>query len=106
MADLPSALQYMHSATSLAQLSVALAAEPDVTHRLPAFQVTPASPVFSIPESEKMTIGRALTSTSGEKGKAARILGIGRTTLYRKMKQYGMSSAADGERASCMVWSH
>jgi transcriptional regulator of acetoin/glycerol metabolism len=33
---------------------------------------------------------RALASTHGERGRAAAILGIGRTTLYRKMKQYGL----------------
>jgi len=47
-----------------------------------------ASPVISIPESEKLAIERALASTHGERGRTAQILGIGRTTLYRKMKQY------------------
>ncbi len=49
-----------------------------------------AAPVISIPESEKLAIVRALASTHGERGRAAAILGIGRTTLYRKMKQYGL----------------
>jgi DNA-binding NtrC family response regulator len=47
-----------------------------------------ASPVISIPQSEKQAIERALAATQGERGRAAEILGIGRTTLYRKMKQY------------------
>jgi DNA-binding NtrC family response regulator len=47
-----------------------------------------ASPVISIPQSEKQAIERALVSTQGERGRTAEILGIGRTTLYRKMKQY------------------
>jgi DNA-binding NtrC family response regulator len=47
-----------------------------------------ASPVISIPQSEKQAIERALAATHGERGRAARILGIGRTTLFRKMKQY------------------
>jgi len=88
MADLPSALQYLQTANSLDQLSGALAppgGRPD-----PPFQIRPSSPVISLPESERITIGRALTATSGKKEKAARALGIGRTTLYRKMKQYGM----------------
>ena len=45
---------------------------------------------MSIAQSERASIGRALAETRGEKGKAARLLRIGRTTLYRKMKQYGM----------------
>jgi len=35
-------------------------------------------------------IERALAAVQGERGKAARMLRIGRTTLYRKMKQYGI----------------
>jgi DNA-binding NtrC family response regulator len=47
-----------------------------------------ASPVISIPQSERQAIERALAVTQGERGRTAEILGIGRTTLYRKMKQY------------------
>jgi DNA-binding NtrC family response regulator len=52
--------------------------------------VSPISPVISIPESERHTIEKALAATGGERGRTARMLGIGRTTLYRKMKQYGI----------------
>ena len=52
--------------------------------------MAPKSPVISLPESEKQAIAAALAATGGERGKAARILGIGRTTLYRKMKEYGI----------------
>jgi DNA-binding NtrC family response regulator len=48
------------------------------------------STVISIPESEKQAISRALAATHGKRGRAAAILGIGRTTLYRKMKQYNL----------------
>jgi two-component system response regulator HydG len=37
---------------------------------------------------ERRAIFRALQETSGDKLAAARILGIGKTTLYRKLKQY------------------
>jgi DNA-binding NtrC family response regulator len=37
---------------------------------------------------EKRAIFRALQETSGDKLAAARLLGIGKTTLYRKLKQY------------------
>jgi two-component system response regulator HydG len=51
--------------------------------------LAPRSPVISLPDSEKLTIGNALSAAHGERAKAARLLGIGRTTLYRKMKEYG-----------------
>ena len=44
---------------------------------------------------ERRAIFRALQETSGDKLAAARLLGIGKTTLYRKLKQYdaGQSQA-------------
>jgi two-component system response regulator HydG len=57
---------------------------------MPHFAMAPRSPVISIPESEKQAIANALAATRGERGKAARLLGIGRTTLYRKVKEYGL----------------
>jgi DNA-binding NtrC family response regulator len=37
---------------------------------------------------ERRAIFRALRETSGDKLAAARLLGIGKTTLYRKLKEY------------------
>jgi DNA-binding NtrC family response regulator len=51
----------------------------------------PTPVVVSIAQSERKTIERALTATNGERTRAAHMLGIGRTTLYRKMKQYGLA---------------
>ena len=88
MADLPSALQYHQASSGLAglgSLSDALEWDSD----LPRVALSPRSPVISLPASEKQTIGNALAATNGERAKAARLLGIGRTTLYRKMKEYG-----------------
>jgi transcriptional regulator with GAF, ATPase, and Fis domain len=90
MADLPTALQYHRSASSLEKLSGALALANPSRDSLPDFAMTPKSPVISLPECERRTIAQALTSTGGRRGKAARLLGIGRTTLFRKMKQYGI----------------
>ncbi len=42
---------------------------------------------------ERRAIFRALQETSGDKLAAARLLGIGKTTLYRKLKQYESSRA-------------
>jgi transcriptional regulator of acetoin/glycerol metabolism len=90
MANLPTALQYHCSASGLEKLSGAIAHANTSPDCLPDFAMTPKSPVISLPESERRTIAQALASTGGERGKAARLLGIGRTTLYRKMKQYGI----------------
>lgn len=43
-------------------------------------------------ELERRAIFRALREASGDKLAAARLLGIGKTTLYRKLKQYGAES--------------
>jgi DNA-binding NtrC family response regulator len=61
-----------------------------VTESLPEEFRPRLAPVISIPESEKQAIVRALAATQGDRSRAAAILGIGRTTLYRKMKQYGL----------------
>jgi len=80
---LPSALLYTRAAASGRQPS------DGVDESLLNEELRPyASPVISIPQSEKLAIERALASTQGERGRTAEILGIGRTTLYRKMKQY------------------
>jgi len=88
LADLPSALQHHIAARGLDRLSDAIRAHDDAD--LPAFELAPVSPVISLPESERHSIAKALASTGGERTRAARMLGIGRTTLYRKMKQYGI----------------
>jgi DNA-binding NtrC family response regulator len=88
MQDLPSPLQYARAAAGLERLSSVVAEDPAAY--LPEVAMAPVSPVISIPQSERQTIAKALASTGGERGKAAKILGIGRTTLYRKMKQYGI----------------
>jgi DNA-binding NtrC family response regulator len=40
---------------------------------------------------ERQTIVKVLEETKGDKIAAARILGIGKTTIYRKLRQYGQS---------------
>jgi DNA-binding NtrC family response regulator len=46
--------------------------------------------LLPLEELERRAILRTLRETSGDKLAAARILGIGKTTLYRKLKQYHM----------------
>jgi DNA-binding protein Fis len=41
-------------------------------------------------EVEKNHIRRVMDSVDGNRSQAAGILGIGRKTLYRKLKEYGL----------------
>jgi DNA-binding NtrC family response regulator len=84
--DLPTALQYDQAAVNLARLGERIVDDAPVV----SFQSPTRSPVISIPESERQSILAALEATNGRKDEAARKLQIGRTTLYRKMKQYGI----------------
>jgi transcriptional regulator of acetoin/glycerol metabolism len=47
------------------------------------------SKILSMNEVEKQAIMAAITCLNGDKLMAARLLGIGKTTLYRKLKEYG-----------------
>ncbi len=47
-------------------------------------------PVVPLAEVEKKAILGALEHTKGDRTFAAELLGIGRTTLYRKLKEYGL----------------
>jgi DNA-binding NtrC family response regulator len=88
LANLPSALQYHREGSGLRHLSDVVSFEQAVA--LPCETLAPRSPVISIPESTKEAIHNALAATGGNRGEMARILRIGRTTLYRKMKEYGI----------------
>jgi two-component system response regulator HydG len=75
VADLPSNLQYPSS------------------ERVPE-----KDELLPLDELERRAILRMLRETSGDKLAAARLLGIGKTTLYRKLKQYHMEHPSPEER--------
>jgi len=50
----------------------------------------PASTVLPMAELEKQAILAAIQQVNGDKLMAARLLGIGKTTLYRKLKEYSL----------------
>jgi len=83
--DLPTALQNF-AAGIVAPLASAAAAGAE-TGPLPLMHSRPHNELF-LPEMEKQTILRALDVMHGDRTKAAGKLGIGRTTLYRKLKEY------------------
>ncbi|HZL85112.1 MAG TPA: sigma 54-interacting transcriptional regulator [Candidatus Krumholzibacteria bacterium] len=53
------------------------------------------SPIPTFEESEKLLLERALDATSGNKLRAAKMLGISRKQLYAKIKKYAIELAAD-----------
>jgi two-component system, NtrC family, response regulator AtoC len=67
MQDLPSSLLY--------HLGRAASAAPDLT---------------SLQALEQNAIRQALQATGGDRIRAAKLLGIGKTTIYRKLKEYGI----------------
>jgi two-component system response regulator HydG len=52
--------------------------------------VTDSPQVLSIAEMEKQAILNTIRQLNGDKLMAAKLLGIGKTTLYRKLKEYGL----------------
>ena len=53
--------------------------------------VDPSGSVVPLAELEKKAILQAIGYTKGDRTVAAAMLGIGRTTLYRKLREYGVS---------------
>jgi two-component system response regulator HydG len=51
--------------------------------------------IVSIADMEKQAILGTIRQLKGDKLMAARLLGIGKTTLYRKLKEYGLTETAD-----------
>ena len=56
----------------------------------PASQETAPS-MRTLAELERDAILSAIRTLNGDKLQAARLLGIGKTTLYRKLKEYGIT---------------
>ena len=73
-----------------ADLSAAAAGE-----GLGSGRADPGGGIVSIADMEKHAILGTIRQLHGDKLMAARLLGIGKTTLYRKLKEYGL--AEEGE---------
>src|SRR5262249_25195707 len=85
--DLPTQLQafHVHAYHSRVAVPVISDARPERTGA-----VTPLA------ELERQAIIDTLRQLNGDKLTAARMLGIGKTTLYRKLKEYGLGESAAG----------
>jgi DNA-binding NtrC family response regulator len=70
----------------------ALAALHSATHAGRAQEATPADEVVPLALQERLAILDAIRKTHGDKLTAAKLLGIGKTTLYRKLKEYGIAN--------------
>jgi DNA-binding NtrC family response regulator len=95
MADLPTQLQDFRShrqqelaeAAQLAAVEAGAASPSGMGH---------SSGIISIADMEKKAILGTIEQLHGDKLMAAKLLGIGKTTLYRKLKEYGVTDASDG----------
>jgi transcriptional regulator with GAF, ATPase, and Fis domain len=90
LADVPSALYNHLSARGLERLSEAVSEAAEGTADYPEFQQGVLFPVIPLPEKEKQEIVKALQATNRQLAKTAHLLGISRTTLYRRMRDYGL----------------
>jgi DNA-binding NtrC family response regulator len=97
--DLPSAIvnHIRQTKAQAAAAAVGLSSEPLFVERRP---VTSAGmggtfsmqhPIMPLMEMERRAIMQALEYTQGDRAIAANLLGIGRTTLYRKLKEYQLA---------------
>jgi two-component system response regulator HydG len=82
LGDLPTELQDFH-------LHAFHAARPSRT----PVSVSDSSAIVPLAQAERQAILMTLEQVKGDKLLAARLLGIGKTTLYRKLKEYGVAQA-------------
>jgi DNA-binding NtrC family response regulator len=107
VADLPSSLQNFLLQKKSQYLMAAAGAPPPQAHSEPGAPESHGAPSYeaapgvqgSIPpgvipltELERRAIINALQYTKGDRAVAAHLLGIGRTTLYRKLKEYQLEN--------------
>jgi DNA-binding NtrC family response regulator len=91
--DMPSTiLNTVHlTAAPLLGMAAAVGASvaPEVNNAKTSGSLDHMDTVVPLLELEKREILKAMRLTRGDRGAAARLLGIGRTTLYRKLRDYG-----------------
>jgi len=95
--DLPSPIQNFLHARKVNALSMAAGAGGPSVGAAPAplrpmLDTTAGPAVLPLTEVERRAILEALEYTNGDRAVAASLLGIGRTTLYRKLKEYRVAS--------------
>jgi two-component system response regulator HydG len=86
MGDLPTQLQNFRL-----QQDPAVREEEDAPEGREGASSTSNGEIVSIAEMEKHAILETIRQLKGDKLMAAKLLGIGKTTLYRKLKEYGIT---------------
>jgi two-component system response regulator HydG len=86
LGDLPTQLQQEGLEAKRAAISAGASAEP-----------TTSPEVKTLAELEREAILGTIRALSGDKLQAAKLLGIGKTTLYRKLKEYGIADPLHDE---------
>ncbi|MBS1813953.1 MAG: sigma-54-dependent Fis family transcriptional regulator [Acidobacteria bacterium] len=90
MADLPTQLQeYRFQKGDVTHIDAR--GRDSISAGRPSGERTSLPRLITIAELEKEAILNAIRQLNGDKLMAARMLGIGKTTLYRKLKEYGIS---------------
>jgi transcriptional regulator of acetoin/glycerol metabolism len=84
MGDLPTQLQNFRL-----QQGPAVPVEQEEQHE--RRETVSGGDIVSIAEMEKHAILGTIRQLKGDKLMAAKLLGIGKTTLYRKLKEYGIT---------------
>jgi DNA-binding NtrC family response regulator len=93
VADLPSNLQnHLIQKKSQCRMAAAGASSSHQDLEDPAANPSPVPTIVPLAELERRAILNALDCTNGDRAIAAHRLGIGRTTLYRKLKEYDLAS--------------
>ena len=87
MGDLPTQLQDYR----LHQIAVSSAGTNGASVLQPAVISAVSDEIVSIAEMERQAILGTIRQLNGDKLLAAKLLGIGKTTLYRKLKEYGIA---------------
>ncbi len=94
MADLPTQLQDFRMHGQFNGQTVA-GQEPGIEEMVAGQVAAGQEAIVSIAEMEKNAILGTIKQLKGDKLMAAKLLGIGKTTLYRKLKEYGISEGLE-----------
>jgi DNA-binding NtrC family response regulator len=92
--DMPSTIaNSVHATSPLLEMAAAVggSVSPEMNNADSEALVEHLDTVLPLTELERREILKAIRVTRGDRGAAASMLGIGRTTLYRKLKEYGFS---------------
>ena len=87
----PDATEQLRAMAAAAGTSASASQAPDRRGQPATLDEDDALPILPLMEVEKRAIMRTLEYARGDRAVAANLLGIGRTTLYRKLKEYRLA---------------